>query len=110
MISFNEIRTFTGTIGFSVSVDGTGGQTLFSNLTTDPGRSESEAREGETAEAPEASLGLEGSHILTRLEIDPVLFLLFSSSSDGTVARGSSVCVEVVRQPRGLARTTSREE
>ena len=77
---FNEIRTFTGTIGFSVSVDGTGGQTLFSNLTTDPGRSESEAREGETAEAPEASLGLEGSHILTRLEIDPVLFLLFSSS------------------------------
>ena len=71
---------FTGTIGFSVSVDGTGGQTLFSNLTTDPGRSESEAREGETAEAPEASLGLEGSHILTRLEIDPVLFLLFSSS------------------------------
>ena len=29
----------TGTIGFSSSDDGIGGQTLFSNLTTEPGRS-----------------------------------------------------------------------
>ena len=29
----------TGTMGFSVSVDGTGGQTLFSNLTTEAGLS-----------------------------------------------------------------------
>ena len=84
----------TGTIGFSVSVFGTGGQTLFSNLTV-PCLS---ACPGELS-SPEAGvvagnlsksvggwvlfvallgLGLD-SHIFLRDEIDPVLFLLFSS-------------------------------
>ena len=75
-----------GTIGFSVSLAGIGGQIRFSNLTTLPGRSSA---------GLESSLGLEAlsnSQILTRLEIEPELFLFSSPAAAGSreLAAGST--------------------
>ena len=76
----------TGTMGFSVSVEGTGGQTLFSNLTTEAGLS---SPEGGSLPSPPSS------HILFRLEMEPVLRLLSSSSSSPSST--STVCFTALR-------------
>ena len=75
---------FTGTIGFSVSVLGTGGQTRFSNLTVaaEAGVGARSERAGEVAAWPGELAP--PSHIRFRLEIEPVLFLLLASASSSS--------------------------
>jgi hypothetical protein len=77
----------TGTIGFSISVFGTGGQTRFSNLTED-GLAELGVVSGDTSEVGSSGGGADflppifglDSHIFRSDEMDPVLFR-FSFSS-----------------------------
>ena len=73
----------TGTMGFSVSVLGTGGQTRFSNLTDRDSELVSDVGEVglESGRAALPFFWSLDSHIFLREEMDPVLFLLSSSDS-----------------------------
>ena len=86
----------TGTIGFSISVLGTGGQTRFSNLTEEAafaaelGPASGERSEvGSSADFLPPIFGLD-SHIFLSDEIDPVLFRFSLSSTLPTLSRLSS--------------------
>ena len=78
----------TGTMGFSVSVLGTGGQTRFSNLTERDSELVSEVGEVglESGSAALPFFWSLDSHIFLREEMDPVLFLLSSSASGESFA------------------------
>ena len=73
----------TGTMGFSVSVLGTGGQTRFSNFTERDSELVSEV--GEVGLESGGAVLLD-SHIFRREEMEPVLFLLSTSDSGDSFA------------------------
>ena len=88
----------TGTIGFSVSVFGTGGQTLFSNFTVCNLSVGSSGVNLSRSVGGRRGLGLD-SHIFLKEEMDPVLLRLSSGSGSESCLLGSSLVLVGLLEP-----------